>query len=321
MIEIRELSKNFASVRAVRSVSFRADKGEILGILGPNGAGKTTTLRILCGFLPPDRGQALVDGHDVVRESMLTRRMIGYLPESTPLYPEMRVGEYLRFRAGLKGVPARQRRQREQEAAELCGIADYRKRVIGTLSKGYRQRVGLADALVAQPRVLVLDEPTVGLDPNQVLEVRDLIRRLRGEHTILLSSHILPEVEQVCDRVVIFRKGSVIAEDSTEALRNRSGAGTRITVEIPDEQRDRLATWIEGLAEEVSREALDDGWLRVLLSADIDPRQQLFERAARDGLRLRELTRRQLSLEEIFHTLTTDVAEETEAAATSEEEQ
>ena len=320
MIEIRELSKNFASVRAVRSVSFRAEKGEILGILGPNGAGKTTTLRILCGFLPPDGGQALVGGHDVARESMITRRMIGYLPENTPLYPEMRVGEYLRFRAGLKGVPSRQRSRREEEVADLCGIADYRRRVIGTLSKGYRQRVGLADALVARPRVLVLDEPTVGLDPNQVLEVRDLIRRLKGDHTILLSSHILPEVEQVCDRVVIFRQGSVIAEDSTEALRNRSGNGTRITVELPADQGEQVATWLDGLAQEVSRETLDDGWLRVLLAADVDPRQRLFERAAERGIRLRELTRRQLSLEEIFHSLTTESAEPDATAASGEEQ-
>jgi len=296
LIEIKDLNKSFAAVEAVREVSFSAGQGEILGILGPNGAGKTTTLRILCGYLAPDSGVARVAGHDVATESVAARRKIGYLPESTPLYPEMRVVEYLGYRAGLKGVARRERMESLTDAARRCGIEDVLRRTIGTLSKGYRQRVGLADALVARPPVLVLDEPTVGLDPNQVLE-------LRGSHTILLSSHILSEIEQVCDRVVIFRQGNVIAVDSTERLRSRSSLGATVTVEMraavtPAEELVRGVAQIERI------EQLEDGWTRLTLLAEQDPREPLFTRAVEHGVTLRELTRRQLSLEEIFHELT-----------------
>lgn len=305
MIEIEGLSKSFASVQAVRDVGFRARNGEILGILGPNGAGKTTTLRILCGYIMPEAGRASVAGKDVVSESLAVRRLIGYLPENVPLYPEMRAREYLRFRAGIKAVPRRRRGARIQAVADQCGISNVLDRTIGTLSKGYRQRVGLADALIAEPPVLVLDEPTVGLDPNQVVELRELIRELEGDHTILLSSHILSEVEQVCDRVVIFRQGSVIAEDSTDALRRGSSAAARITIELPLSAREQLTALTDSLAHVEHSEELDDGWLRVLLSASGDPREEIFRRAARQQVTLRELTRRQLSLEEIFHDLTT----------------
>ena len=305
MIEIEGLSKSFASVRAVNDVGFRARKGEILGILGPNGAGKTTTLRILCGYIMPDAGRARVGNKDVVSESLAVRRMIGYLPENVPLYPEMRVREYLRFRGGIKGVPRRRQGARSEAVAGQCGISSVLDQTIGTLSKGYRQRVGLADALIAEPPVLVLDEPTVGLDPNQVLELRELIRELEGNHTILLSSHILSEVEQVCDRVVIFRQGKVIAEDSTETLRQGSSATARITIELPLSSREQLPALTESLAHVESTEELDDGWLRALLSAPGDPREEIFRRAAGKQLTLRELTRRQLSLEEVFHDLTT----------------
>ena len=305
MIEIEGLSKSFASVQAVRDVGFRARNGEILGILGPNGAGKTTTLRILCGYIMPEAGRASVAGKDVVSESLAVRRLIGYLPENVPLYPEMRAREYLRFRAGIKAVPRHRRGARIQAMADQCGISDVLDRTIGTLSKGYRQRVGLADALIAEPPVLVLDEPTVGLDPNQVVELRELIRELEGDHTILLSSHILSEVEQVCDRVVIFRQGSVIAEDSTDALRRGSSAAARITIELPLSAREQLMALTDSLAHVEHSEELDDGWLRVLLSASGDPREEIFRRAARQQVTLRELTRRQLSLEEIFHDLTT----------------
>ncbi len=304
MIEVRNLSKSFGDLRAVDGVSFEARTGEILGVLGPNGAGKTTTLRMICGYLPPDEGTAIVAGHDVRDDSLAARRSLGYLPENVPLYPEMRVAEYLAFRAGLKGVPARKRREAIGKAAELTGIAHVLGRPIGHLSRGYRQRVGLADALVADPPVLVLDEPTVGLDPNQVIEVRELIRSLRGDRTLLLSSHILPEVEQVCDRVVIFRAGRIVAEGTTAELAERIAGARTVTLELRREDRERLSSLVEELATIAAEEDLPDGWVRATLEAPADIREELFRRASEARVVLRELTRRALTLEEVFHQLT-----------------
>ncbi len=209
MIQVEHLTKYYGDYPAVRDVTFSVDRGQVVGFLGPNGAGKSTTMRILAGYLAATSGKATIDGLDVFWDSVEARRRIGYMPESCPLYPEMRVVEYLRFRAGLKGVHGSTRRKRLDYVLERCWLKDVRRQLIGTLSKGYRQRVGLADALIAEPKVLILDEPTSGLDPAQILETRKLIRELGEDHTILLSTHILSEVERTCERVIIINKGEV----------------------------------------------------------------------------------------------------------------
>ena len=209
MIQVEHLTKYYGDYPAVRDVTFSVDRGQVVGFLGPNGAGKSTTMRILAGYLAATSGKATIDGLDVFWDSVEARRRIGYMPESCPLYPEMRVVEYLRFRAGLKGVYGSTRRKRLDYVLERCWLKDVRRQLIGTLSKGYRQRVGLADALIAEPKVLILDEPTSGLDPAQIRETRKLIRELGADHTILLSTHILSEVERTCERVIIINKGEV----------------------------------------------------------------------------------------------------------------
>ncbi|MBP7149165.1 MAG: ATP-binding cassette domain-containing protein [Acidobacteria bacterium] len=318
MIEVDSLLKTFGETLAVDRVSFAAQPGEILGVLGPNGAGKTTTLRILCGYLAPTAGTARVQGLDVVERSLDVRRRIGYLPENFPLYPEMKVGEYLRFRAALKGIPRRRRAAEVARVLGLCGLEAVSHRTIGTLSKGYRQRVALADALAGEPPVLVLDEPTTGLDPNQAYDIRQLIRSFRGGHTILLSSHILSEVEQICDRVVIFRRGKVIAEDTPAALSGRVRAGETVSVEFAAGEREALLARLPAGVTVAAVEDLGDGWCRASLEAPADPRAAIFRAAADAGLTLRELSRRTLSLEEIFHELTTQA--ESPAAGPSDGE-
>jgi len=218
MIHVRNLTKFYGDYAAIRDVSFDVPAGQIVGFLGPNGAGKTTTMRILTGYMTATSGQASIADFDVFWQPLEARRRIGYLPESCPLYVEMRVGEYLHFRAGLKGLHGRERRQRREFVMDRCWLKDVQRQIIGTLSKGYRQRVGLADALLADPPVLILDEPTAGLDPSQIRETRNLIRELGKEHTILLSTHILPEVEVTCDRVIIISRGQVKASASLAEL-------------------------------------------------------------------------------------------------------
>jgi ABC-2 type transport system ATP-binding protein len=223
MIDVSNLSKYYGDYPAVRNASFEVPSGQIVGFLGPNGAGKTTTMRILAGYLTASAGQAVIDGIDVFWDPVEVRRRIGYMPENCPLYPEMRVLEYLRFRAGIKGLHGARRRQRIDYVLRRCWLEDVRRQLIGTLSKGYRQRVGLADALLAEPPVLILDEPTSGLDPTQIRSARELIRELGQEHTILLSTHILPEVEMTCDRVIIIDRGRVVASGSMEELARQAG--------------------------------------------------------------------------------------------------
>ena len=306
MIQVSHLTKRFAGTTAVDDLSFHVARGEIVGFLGLNGAGKTTTLRILAGFLPPSGGEVTVAGRPVLTDSLEVRRRIGYLPENCPLYPEMRVDEYLRFRAALKGVPARRLRRRVEEVRELCGIADAGRRIVGQLSKGYRQRVGLADALVHEPELLILDEPTIGLDPQQIRQVRELIRGLADRHTILLSSHILPEVEMTCHRVMILNQGRLLASDSTANLRQLLARRTRVAAELraPEaELREELALLSPGGTPELRAE---DGWWIVTFEADggQDPRTALFAAAVRRGWTVRELRREQHSLEDIFVALT-----------------
>ncbi len=232
MIQVEGLSKKYARQVAVDNISFSVEKGDIVGFLGPNGAGKTTTMRILTCFMPPSAGQASVAGFDVFEKPFEVKKRIGYLPEAPPLYPEMSVEDYLHFVGNLKGVPARDVKRRTEEVMERCAVSDVKSKLIAKLSKGYRQRVGLAQAIIHNPDVLILDEPTSGLDPKQINETRELIKGLSGEHTIILSTHILPEVEAVCQKVIIINKGQLVATDSVEHLKHRGGTGNAVQVQV-----------------------------------------------------------------------------------------
>ena len=302
MIEVSNITKSFGALRALDGVSFRAEPGQILGFLGPNGAGKTTTMRILTGFLPPDSGTAKVAGFDVRERSLDVRRTMGYLPEAVPLYPEMRIGEYLRFRSRLKDIPMPRRRSAIDLALQQAGVADVRRRVIGTLSRGYRQRVGLADALLGEPRVLILDEPTVGLDPEQVRGFRSLLAEVGRDRTVILSTHILSEVELVCSAVVIIHRGRIVAQDTPENLRKRLGSTERTLAEIaasPVEVREVLEKDPRVLRVTVVK---GDPYHRVSVEsrAGEDLREAVFAAARDRGWFLRELRRETLTLEEIF---------------------
>src|SRR5213082_3103170 len=230
MIKVENLTKRYAGQTAIRDLNFEVGQGEIMGFLGPNGAGKTTTMRILAGFMPATSGRASIAGFDVFEQSLQARAHLGYMPENVPLYNDMRVTEYLDYRAALKAVPHRRVAERVGDVKELCGLKEVEKKVIGTLSKGYRQRVGLADALLHEPDLLILDEPTIGLDPNQIRQVRELIKNIGKQHTILLSTHILPEVEMTCSRVIIINKGKIEASDTPQNLLSqlRTAGGVRI---------------------------------------------------------------------------------------------
>src|SRR5271167_273617 len=232
MITVKELTKRYARNTAVDHISFEIQKGQIVGFLGPNGAGKTTTMRMLTCFLPPTAGSAIVAGFDVLEEPMEVKKRIGYLPENPPLYPEMMTGEYLSFVGSLKGLRGAELKQRVDYVSERCAVADVRNKQLGKLSKGYRQRVGLAQAIIHNPEVLILDEPTSGLDPKQINETRDLIKSLAGDHTIILSTHILPEVEQTCEQVLIINKGKLVATDSVHNLQNRARGAQSILLEV-----------------------------------------------------------------------------------------
>jgi len=232
MLEVKDLTKRYGDVTAVAGVSFKAEKGEILGFLGPNGAGKTTTMRILTGYLPPTSGTAVVAGYDVATQAAEVRRRIGYLPESPPVYEDMTVGAYLNFVAKLKQVAGRDRRAAVDKAMEQVSVTDRRKKLIRTLSKGYKQRVGLAQALLGDPEVLVLDEPTIGLDPVQIREIRELIRSLEGSHTVILSTHILPEVQMTCSRAVIIHQGRIVAADALGQLYEDAETERRLRVRV-----------------------------------------------------------------------------------------
>jgi ABC-2 type transport system ATP-binding protein len=310
MIEVVHLTKRYPGRVAVDDVSFDVGRGEIVGFLGPNGAGKTTTMRVLTGYLPPTGGTVRVAGYDVVEEGMSVRRRIGYLPEHCPLYPEMRVDEYLRFRGLLKGLRARRVRARLDEVKQLCGLIDVGRRIIGQLSKGYRQRVGLAESLIHDPELLILDEPTIGLDPNQIRQVRELITNLAQKHTILISTHILQEVEAICRRVLIINRGRIVASDTTENLHRRLQGGVRVIAEIRGSPED-VAEALRALPKVQQVAASADGeWRRyeLLCDADADPRAEVFAAVARGGWSLRELSRERQSLEAVFVSLTSGPA-------------
>ena len=316
MIEVRNLSKTYGDVTAVEDVSFIAEKGEILGFLGPNGAGKTTTMRVLTCYLPPSSGSAIVDGFDVVEESMEVRRRIGYLPEFPPLYADMTVSSYLTFVAKIKGVPSAQLKSRMDEAMEKTGIAHQRNNVIGHLSKGYRQRVGLAQALVHNPSVLILDEPTVGLDPWQIIEIRETIKALRGEHTIILCTHILPEVSMTCDKIVIISEGCIVGEGTPESLMSQLKEGEVLRAQIagPSDEIRELLSGIDGVLDVVDDDTAapkdgDEQAYIVTAAPGHDIRDLVAKRIVDGGHGLRELRGLEMDLEDIFLQLTTQEAE------------
>src|ERR1700741_4406352 len=232
MIKVQELTKRYARTVAVDQISFEVEKGQIVGFLGPNGAGKTTTMRMLTCFLPPSSGTASVAGFDVLEQPLEVKKRIGYLPETPPIYPEMETAEYLKFVGKLKGLSGTELQKRVDYACDRCAVADVKKKLLGKLSKGYRQRVGLAQAIIHNPDVLILDEPTAGLDPKQINETRDLIRSLAGDHTVILSTHILPEVEQTCQQVIIINQGKLVATDSVHNLQDRARGAGSVLIEI-----------------------------------------------------------------------------------------
>ncbi|HEY7112341.1 MAG TPA: ATP-binding cassette domain-containing protein [Thermoanaerobaculia bacterium] len=301
MIEVQNLTKTYPSQTAVADVTFSVKEGEIVGFLGPNGAGKTTTMRVLTGFLPPTSGTARIAGNDVVTRSKEARAAIGYLPESAALYPEMRVTEYLAYRARLEGVTGPAVKSRVAEAVDRCLLGEVAHRKIDNLSKGYRQRTALAGALVHQPPVLILDEPTVGLDPMQIIKIREMIRSLGRERAVLLSTHILPEVDAVCDRVLIIDRGRIVGEGTPQELRSKL-AGTPVVRAVFKGDvavRDALAGLSGVVAVEEER---GPGETRARLEClpDADPSEEIFHLAVARGLVLRQLTREALSLEDVF---------------------
>jgi ABC-2 type transport system ATP-binding protein len=312
LIEVQDLTKEYSSVKAVDHVSFSVNKGEILGFLGPNGAGKTTTMRILTGYMPATSGTARVAGYDVFTDSLEVRRRIGYLPEAPPVYPDMTVADYLDFVARIKNVPAEKRAARVNDAMEKTNITDKREQIIKRLSRGYKQRVGLAQALVHDPDVIILDEPTVGLDPKQIIEVRHLIKGLAGEHTIILSTHILPEVSMTCDRVVIINKGKIVAVDTPEHLTTQLKGGQRIRLEVQaaEQPLQELLAQIPGANGVQIEAARPDGHVTAIVESaeGTDIRSQVAARVVEKGWPLFELRGMSLSLEEIFLELTTDDA-------------
>jgi ABC-2 type transport system ATP-binding protein len=312
MITVSELTKRYARHTAVDSISFEVQKGQIVGFLGPNGAGKTTTMRILTCFMPPTSGSAKVAGFDVLEESFEVKKRIGYLPELPPLYPEMRTSEYLTFVGNLKGLRGDELRKRVGYVAERCAIADVQDKLLGKLSKGYRQRVGLAQAIIHNPEVLILDEPTAGLDPKQINETRDLIKSLAGDHTIVLSTHILPEVEQICQQVIIINKGKLVATDSVNNLQHRAQGAESLLVEVAGRNGDVDSAAVQKRLEQVS------GVSRVLFkdkkqnrsTFELESRKDSFVRGdlaravVEAGWDLNELRPTSVSLEEIFLQLT-----------------
>jgi ABC-2 type transport system ATP-binding protein len=313
MIEVRQLTKRYAKYFAVNDVSFEVGRGQVVGLLGPNGAGKSTILRILSCFMPATSGTVKVAGYDVFYEADEVRRRIGYMPENNPLHVEMRVREYLKFRARLKGLGIGQSRSRVNTVIEQCGLTDVQKRIIGQLSKGYRQRVGLADALVHDPELIILDEPTIGLDPNQLRSVRELIKSLAGKHTVLLSTHILPEVEMTCDRVLILHKGEIMAADTAENLHKTIFKAGPVIAEIAAPMPDLIQAWAElDTIMHVDVAGIDGEYNRCSLTPrdGVDLRPVVFEVAKQRGWTLRELTRGRHSLEDIFIKVTRGEREE-----------
>ncbi|MBI3739053.1 MAG: ABC transporter ATP-binding protein [Chloroflexi bacterium] len=301
MIRVEGLTKDYGARRAISNLSFEAKQGEIVGFLGPNGAGKTTTMRILTGFMPPTDGSALVAGYDVVEESLEVRKRVGYLPETVPLYTDMTAYDYLKFMADLRQIP--ESSERADEALEMVGMESRANSYISSLSKGMRQRIGLAQALIHHPEVLILDEPTIGLDPGQVVEVRKLIREIGKERTVLLSTHILSEAQQICDRVLIINKGRIVAEDTPENLQSRLVGSERVALRVRGESDglSKIVTKIKGVQ---SVHSAPDGSIEFQFAPGQDVRPEVAKAVINAGYDLLELRPVGMSLEEIFLELT-----------------
>jgi ABC-2 type transport system ATP-binding protein len=329
MISVKELTKRYARTVAVDQISFKVAKGQIVGFLGPNGAGKTTTMRMLTCFLPPSAGSANVAGFDVLEQPLEVKKRIGYLPETPPIYPEMETTEYLKFVGKLKGLPGAELEKRVEYVCDRCAISDVRKKLLGKLSKGYRQRVGLAQAIIHNPDVLILDEPTAGLDPKQINETRELIKGLAGDHTIILSTHILPEVEQTCEQVIIINKGKLVATDSVRNLQARARGAESMLVEIAGRDGSLEVPVAQFKLEQVS------GVSRVVCKQKADSRAvfevesekgrlvrgDLARAVVQSGWDLNELRPAAMTLEEIFLELTENETTEGEKTTTEEPQQ
>lgn len=313
IIEVNNLTKYYGDFPAIENISFTVNKGEILGFLGPNAAGKTTTMRVLTGFMPPTAGSAKIAGFDVVDQSLEARKRIGYLPETVPLYTEMSVRDYLDFMGQIRGMNKRWRRRRVNEVVEVCRLEEYGSSLIGKLSKGFRQRVGIAQAILHEPEVLIMDEPTIGIDPIQVVETRNLIKGFGGEHTVILSTHILPEVSMVCERVIIIHEGQVVAIDRPENLSERLRGTERIEVDIRGPVADVMSALrdIPGV-QEVTRISKEDlGSYSIESASGADLREQISNLVFQRNWALLRLQPIQMSLEEIFLRLTSTESEST----------
>lgn len=310
MIQVKELTKKYGDLTAVRDVSFEVEKGEIVGFLGPNAAGKTTTMRILTCFMPATSGTARVAGYDVFKDSLEVRKRVGYLPENAPLYLDMRVRPYLEFVAKIKAIDPQDRDKRVKRVIGICAIENVQDQIVGHLSKGYRQRVGLAQALIHDPEVLILDEPTNGLDPKQINEVRELIKGLAGNHTIILSSHILPEVSRTCQRVVIINKGRIVATDTPANLDTRLRGAQTVTLQVrgPVEDVINALKAVDGVEHVKTRNPEGNGLWRYEVAARpaMDIRETLASTVVRNDWGLKEIATTGMSLEEIFLQLTTE---------------
>ena len=303
MIQVNGLTKDYGARRAIDNLTFDAEQGEIVGFLGPNGAGKTTTMRILTGYMPPTDGTAVVAGYDVVEESLEVRRRVGYLPETVPLYDDMTAIDYLKFMADLRRIPNPE--ERALETLEGVNLAERADSYIGTFSKGMRQRVGLAQALIHRPEVLILDEPTIGLDPAQVVEMRNVIREIGKDRTVLLSTHILSEAQQICDRVLIINKGQIVTEDTPENLQSRLVGAQRVVLRVRGDS-DGLSSKIARVKGVQAVEAKSDGSVEFEFAAGQDTRPQVAKAVVQGGYELLEMRSVGLSLEEIFLELTRD---------------
>ena len=312
MIEVQDLTKYYGPQLAVSRLDFQVAAGEIVGFLGPNGAGKTTTLKILAGFLAPSAGTARINGYDCVTDSLAVRRSLGYVPENVAIYPDLTVTQFLRFAARAKGVAAKAETGEVDRVVAACGLEEVRGKLVAALSKGFRQRLGLAQALVNQPPLLIMDEPTIGLDPSQIVEIRQLIKNLEGAHTVMLSSHILPEVSQLCHRVIIINRGQIVASDTPENLSRQLGQGSRVlmTVTGPDDQVTGALTAVSGV-----NRVLSQGEGKYLVEADhgLELRPQLARMVVERGWQLLELKSQEFTLEEVFLNLVTEENTEDES--------
>lgn len=306
MIEVQNLSKSYGPVEAVRSISFQVNRGEVVGFLGPNGAGKSTTMKMMTGYLPPNEGTVLVDSLDIREDALPVRQQIGYLPESTPLYSDMITYDYLEFVAAMRGISEGERPRRIRAMTNSCGLHDVLAKRVDALSKGYRQRVGLAQAMIHNPPILILDEPTSGLDPNQIVEIRELIREIGRERTVVLSTHILSEVQASCDRVIIIDNGILVADGTPEELRSSLSVGEQISITLLDAEEDVASVLGDWDQAEVVEHGMDDnGETYFMLNSSSDIRADLFRLAVSHNWTLTGLHRRSKNLEDVFRQLTT----------------